>query len=116
VFENRQRHAETPAHEVALDCLAAGISAAHPLRIGREQITYDARTDELTIGDDSHDLTDVSAVHVVGGGNAAGAIAQLLEDVLGRRIDDGVVVTDARNRHHRYLAERPSDSERARRR
>jgi len=77
----------TPTHETVLDCLEAGIEAAHPSVVVPEQVHYDARTERLTVADGSYDLSAVENVYVIGGGNATGAIALALESALGDRID-----------------------------
>jgi len=46
------------------------------------------------VGTDSYDLTEYEAVRVFGGGNAAACVTSGIEDVLGDRLSDGVVVTD----------------------
>jgi hydroxypyruvate reductase len=91
MFRNRS-HDRHHAEGVALDCLAAGIEAAHPDRIVRERVGYDPGTDRLTVDGHHYDLT--GDLFVVGGGNAAGAVARALEARLGDRITDGAVVTD----------------------
>ncbi|UPV76721.1 DUF4147 domain-containing protein (plasmid) [Halorussus limi] len=84
--------AETAAHEVALNCLEAGIEGAHPTRVVGENVTLDG--DQLTVCGATYDLSEYEEVLVVGGGNAAGTVAAGLEDEVGDRIDGGVVVTD----------------------
>jgi len=49
--------------------------------------------DRLTIGSESVDLSCISRLLVVGMGKASAAMAAALEDVLGHRIDGGLVVT-----------------------
>jgi hydroxypyruvate reductase len=94
MFESESDHASTEAHAVALDCLRAGIEAAHPAAVVADCVSYDTDTGRLCVGSATYDLTDVSSVDIVGGGNAAGAIAAALEEVLQDRLDEGVVVTD----------------------
>jgi hydroxypyruvate reductase len=88
----RDSLAETATHEVALDCLEAGIEGAHPARVVDENVALDG--EQLTVGGDTYDLSEYREALVVGGGNAAGAVAAALEDELGDRIDGGIVVTD----------------------
>jgi hydroxypyruvate reductase len=95
MFTNRQQYARTSGHEVALDCLAAGIDAARPSTVVQERVTYDSDEDSLVVAGESYDLTGIANVYVVGGGNAAGAIAPAIEEVLDSRLTDGAVVTDA---------------------
>lgn len=94
MFQSQHRHAQTPVHETALACLEAGIDAANPSEVIPKQLTYDPDGDQLMITGELYDLRDIENIYVVGGGNAAGAIAQALETVLGDAIDAGAVVTD----------------------
>ncbi len=92
MIRNRDHLARSPAHEVALDCLEAGIDAAHPERVLRESVSLDG--DRLRVGDATYDLADHDEVVVGGGGKAAAGVAATLEDLLGDALDGGVVVTD----------------------
>ncbi|EMA51237.1 glycerate kinase type-2 family protein [Halococcus thailandensis] len=92
MIRNREELAETPAHETALDCIAAGIEATQPTRVMSEALDRDGST--LTIGDTTVVLDEYSEIVVVGGGKAAAQMANVIEDVLGDRLTDGVVVTN----------------------
>ncbi|SNR34893.1 glycerate kinase type-2 family protein [Halorubrum vacuolatum] len=97
-IEDRDRLARTPAHALALDCLSAGIEAAHPRALVEESIDVtDGRLSVRTVDgtEASYDLDAYDRVVLLGGGNAAGTLAAALEDVLGDRLAAGVVVTDA---------------------
>jgi len=94
MFRDRDTISRTAAHETALACLEAGIDAANPSNVIPEQLTYDPSGDQLMVAGELYDLRDIEHIYVVGGGNAAGAIAQALEAVLGDAIDAGAVVTD----------------------
>jgi glycerate 2-kinase len=67
----------------------AGVKAVDP----REAIQRHCRRqgDRLDIGDRAYDLTAVERLLVVGAGKAAAAMAQAMEELLGNRIDDGLV-------------------------
>jgi len=88
---DRDAVADGPAAALALDCLEAGIEAAHPRRVTREHVRLDG--DRLRIGDATYDLTEFDEVLVLGGGKAA-AVAVELEAILGDRLDGGIVVTN----------------------
>jgi glycerate 2-kinase len=92
MIRNRNRLATTPAHETALDCIEAGIEATRPTRVMSE--TLERSGTKLTVGDATIDLDEYSEVVVVGGGKAAAQMANVIEDVLGDRLTDGVVVTN----------------------
>jgi hydroxypyruvate reductase len=92
-FEDRERHARSPAHELALDCLEAGIEAARPERAVERHLSLSDGT--LRVRDETYDLSDYDRVLVLGGGKAAGGLVRALEELLGDRIDGGAVVLDA---------------------
>ncbi|WP_049998903.1 glycerate kinase type-2 family protein [Halococcus sediminicola] len=92
MIRNREQLTKTPAHEVALDCIEAGIAATQPTRVMSEALERDGTT--LTVDDATVDLDEYSEVVVVGGGKAAAQMAAVIEDVLGERLTDGVVVTN----------------------
>jgi len=92
MIHDRDALADSPAHEVALDCIAAGIAAAQPERVVRESVTFDG--DQVRVGDEILDLGAFETVLVLGAGKGAAHVARALEGVLGDAIDGGVVVTD----------------------
>ncbi|MFC7240729.1 glycerate kinase [Saliphagus sp. GCM10025317] len=89
--------ASSEPRTVALDCLTAGIDAAHPQRVVFDALTLEG--ERLTVTpvagpSQTYDLEAYDDIIVLGGGNAAGHLAAALESLLGDRIDGGVVVTD----------------------
>lgn len=91
-IHNRDTLARTRRHECALDAIVAGIEAAHPRTVISTSIAVDGET--LVVGDSRYRLADVDDLVVLGGGKPAGLIAAELEEILGDRIDGGVVVTE----------------------
>jgi len=96
-IENRSALASSDARGAALDCLAAGIEAAHPRAVVSDALSLDGG--ELTVravdgATATYDLDGYDRVLVLGGGNAAGHFAAALEALLGERIDGSAVVTD----------------------
>ncbi|MFB6153019.1 MAG: glycerate kinase [Halodesulfurarchaeum sp.] len=91
-IRDRADLARTDAHELALACIEAGISAADPERAVHEQVAVaDGR---LRFGEETVDRYPFKEVIVLGGGKAAAHVARALEDVLGDVLDGGLVVTD----------------------
>jgi hydroxypyruvate reductase len=82
----------TRKHEVVLDCLVAGIEAARPERVLADELSLSG--DRLGVAGSSYSLDDYREVVLLGGGNAAGAVAAEIEARLGDAVDDGIVVTD----------------------
>ena len=94
---DRDRHAGDPARELALDCVVAGIEAAHPERVVADALSLNDGELSVTSVDDAtatYGLDAYDRVLVVGAGNAAGHFAAAAEELLGDRIDGGAVVTD----------------------
>ncbi|MEF8778310.1 MAG: DUF4147 domain-containing protein [Natronomonas sp.] len=91
MFRDHNRLAVTPAHELALDCLAAGIEAAHPARAVERHCSIEG--DKLRIRGTEYDLSVYDSVRILGGGKAADELAAALETLLGDRVT-GVIVTD----------------------
>ena len=99
-FRDRERLARTPAHETALDCLAAGIEAALPKRLIRDAVAVRDGTLRIAGVDGKggeYDLDAYDRVILLGAGKATTGAARALADVLGendREFDEGLVVTD----------------------
>lgn len=118
-ISDRDALARSPAHDLALACVGAGIEAAQPDRVVATQLELVG--DVLCIDDSSeeggeggegeeceegeeadetdergtvatYDLGSYEELLVVGGGKASGRLVAALEDLLGDRIDRGAVV------------------------
>ena len=68
----------------------AGLQAVDPYEAVRRQVSVGRR--HLTIGSQHYDLDRLKRIVVVGAGKASARMAQALEQQLGPRIDDGLVV------------------------
>lgn len=90
MIQDRPRLARTPAHELALDCIEAGIEAADP----RTAVSAAIEVDEagLTIDGVRYERDRFDEVVVVGAGKASGRMAVALEALLGDWLAGGVVV------------------------
>ncbi|MFC5133436.1 MULTISPECIES: glycerate kinase type-2 family protein [Haloferacaceae] len=100
-FRDRERIARTPTHDVALDCLAAGIEAALPANVVADAVSVTGGTLRVAGVDGTtgeYDLDAYETVRLVGAGKAAGGTAAALADRLDGRLGDrfagGAVVTD----------------------
>lgn len=77
--------------EHALTIFEAAIAAVRPDAVMRRHVRIAG--DNLTIGEASYDLSQVSRLVAIGAGKASAAMAATLESILGDRLDGGIVVT-----------------------
>lgn len=82
---------ELRAH--ARDIFDAGVRAADPLKVIQQLVHVDG--DRLTAGDCNYDLAKFRKISVIGAGKAAARMALALEELMGTRIADGLVVVKA---------------------
>lgn len=85
MIADRDRLAATPAHEVALSCVEAGIEAATPERVLRDTLSVEVGV--LTVAGTEYDLAAYDSVVVLGGGKAADVVARELEGHLDGYVD-----------------------------
>ncbi len=82
--------ATTPARRQALEVMEAGLEAIDTERAIRSSVSLQGET--LRIGDTEVDLARFKRIRIVGFGKASCAAAAALEQVLGARIKDGIVI------------------------
>ena len=82
---------EKDTREVLTQIYRAAVAAADPYLAVKAAITIEPGT--LVLGGARYPLADISNINVVGAGKAAYGMARAAEDVLGRLITGGVVVT-----------------------
>src|SRR5512143_71226 len=82
---------EKDTKEVLAQIYRAAVAAADPYLAVKAAITIEPGT--LVLGGARYPLADISNIYVVGAGKAAYGMARAAEDVLGRLITGGVVVT-----------------------
>ncbi len=68
----------------------AGLQAVDPMEAIARHVTL--KDNVLLIGDKQFSLKDYDKIHVVGAGKAVAPMARGVEDLLGNRISDGVIV------------------------
>jgi glycerate 2-kinase len=77
------------AREIVLDSLEAGVNAVDPRKIVTSMLSLEGSL--LMIEELSFDLAEYKNIYVVGGGKAAGPMAEALEGILNDRITAGLV-------------------------
>ena len=80
-----------PHGECVTRILAAALEAVEPARAVRQHLRREG--DTLTIGEQTYDLTQFERVLVIAFGKAGLPMSQAAADVLGPRLDQGIVVT-----------------------
>lgn len=90
--KNRAELAVTATRAAALDIIEAGIKRVLPEKVIFSAVRWDARTRTLLAGGVTYRLNLSGRIFVIGGGKAAGVMAESLETVLDADIiTDGVV-------------------------
>ncbi|MDK2741991.1 MAG: glycerate kinase [Nitrospira sp.] len=80
----------SPARPLLQKLMAAGLKAADPYHTLLNSVSVDGHV--LRVGRRTYDLSRVNRVIAVGAGKASARMAQALEQALGARVDDGLVV------------------------
>ena len=76
--------------EHAIQIFQAGLKAVDPVEAIARHVTL--KDNVLLIGDKQFSLKNYDKIHVVGAGKAVAPMARAVEDLLGNRISDGVIV------------------------
>ena len=102
MVRNRAELATTVLRAAVLDVTEAGIERVVPRRVMPEAVKWDAAPRSLSVDKTIYSMPSEGRIFVVGGGKAAGAMAEELETVLGAsNITDGVVTCNApRSQYH----------------
>jgi len=89
LINNGKTKSEKKARKLVLNGLEAAINAADPKRIVKSKILLENSI--LKVEKHVFDLRKFQHVYVVGGGKASGAMAEALEQILGRYITEGII-------------------------
>jgi glycerate 2-kinase len=88
--ENLLSHGNVNLRRVALDIVDHALAKADPYKAVKELVHL--RGDLLTIGGIHLDLAKQGRIFLLGAGKATYPIARALEEILGERIEDGVII------------------------
>ncbi len=83
-------HGNKALREIVLAIIEHALAGADPYRATRRLVTLNG--DQLCVGNVMHDLSDHPRIYILGAGKATFPIARALEDLLGDRITDGIVI------------------------
>jgi glycerate-2-kinase len=90
LIKNGETQLDQKAREIALKSLESALNAVDPKRIIKSKLLLKNST-LLRVNGYSFDLRKFKNVYVIGGGKASGSMAEAIEQVLGRRIKNGLV-------------------------
>jgi glycerate 2-kinase len=92
IIKNRHNLATTELRDRVLQIIEAGIRRVLPLNIMKSAVGYDAASRTIRIKGDAFPVAESGRIFVIGGGKAAGLMAEALESIIGaENITDGVV-------------------------
>jgi len=95
-------HGNSELRNVALDIVEYALSAVDPY-FAVEQLVH-LNSERLTVGNLVLDLSQVKNIYVLGAGKATLRIAEAIEDILGNRIDGGLIAIKRGQPHNlRYV-------------
>ncbi|MBW2341058.1 MAG: DUF4147 domain-containing protein [Deltaproteobacteria bacterium] len=83
-------HGDRKLREMALKLINAALEASNPYQATKKVVHFSG--DNLRVGPHTYDLSKKRNIYVLGAGKATFPIAKALEEVLGDRITQGVVV------------------------
>lgn len=83
-------HGNIKLREYALDIIDHALTAATPYKATRNLVRL--QDNHLIVGEFRVDLSSRRRIYLLGGGKATYPIAKALEDLLGERISDGVII------------------------
>ena len=88
--DNLLSHGNVRLRKIALDIVDHALAKADPYKAVKELVHL--RGDLLTIGEIRLDLKKQGRIFLLGTGKATYPIARALEEILGERIEDGVII------------------------
>jgi len=90
LLDNASSPLSRRAREIALDAIEKALDAVNPRNLIKSKVVLTGNL--LEIAGRKFELSNFKRVFVVGGGKASGSMAEALEEILGNRVETGVVV------------------------
>ena len=103
LLDNAQSPSTRKAREAALNAIEKALNAVNPKNIMESKVVLN--NDRLNIDEREFDLSEFGRIFIVGGGKASGSMAEALEQILGDRIEAGVIIVP-RGTSSRYRTQR----------
>ncbi len=87
---------ENPLKDISIKLFKEGLKSVDPLHLISQYVVYENK--RITMSDingkvEKYNLYDYENVFIIGAGKASSAMAKKLEEILGDKISDGVVIT-----------------------
>lgn len=105
IIKNKEEllsHGNKRGREAALDVIEYAVKAVDAYEATKKNVRIEKN--KLIVGNLNYDLSKVGKMYLVGGGKATFAIAQALDEILGKRIARGVInVKKGDSRRLRYV-------------
>jgi glycerate 2-kinase len=89
LVENGETQRNQKARKLALESLETAINAVDPKQILKSKLLLENST--LKVEEHTFNLEKLKNVYVIGGGKASGSMAEAIEQILGKRVTDGLV-------------------------
>lgn len=89
LLKNAETDLDREARALALTSLECAINAADPKQILESRLML--RNSTIHVNGHSFDLDGFSKIYVIGAGKASGSMAETIEQILGKRITEGLV-------------------------
>jgi glycerate-2-kinase len=89
LIENGETQRNKRVRELALESLEAALNAVDPQQMLKSRLLLENST--LKVNGHSFNLDKLKNIYVVGGGKASGSMAEVVEQILGNRITNGLV-------------------------
>jgi len=103
LLSNAHSSVSRRGREIVLDAIEKSLEAVDPGRVVRSRVK--SSNNLLQVNEETFDLTRFKRIFVVGGGKASGSMAEALDEILGERIEEGVIVVP-QGTSDRYESER----------
>lgn len=87
---------ENPQKDISIKLFKEGLKSVDPIHLISQHVVYE--NERITISDingnyEKYNLYDYENIFIIGAGKASSAMAKKLEEILGDKISDGVVIT-----------------------
>jgi glycerate-2-kinase len=101
LIENGETSLNRKARRLALQSFATALNSVNPKQIVKSKLLL--KDSRLHVEKYSFDLKKFRNIYVVGGGKASGSMAEAMEEILGERIETGLVNVPRGSKHKTHI-------------